>query len=309
MDPSYNNPPSNPVAPNGVNTGGVFGGGNNGQMNHDSGDIILQADGKKPKNGVIIGVIVVFVIIVAGLTAGFIMMNSDSKDVKGDVAVAKTTEEKLNKYENYMVDGEISTEPIEIEYDRNIDYAIVKAFAEKDYDYFNELTTLWNDFENAFNDIEKEGHDTLNKKVRLQSNLMGFLNKRLSFTDLTSDAILESVLDHGADKTNLMIEETYAPFKEDDYFLSSYYADAKIAKGKKMVELFVVYNENGCIVERRQDIDCIDKLSTADGLKQEYREVSDNEDINNDDLIVPLLLQNIQGVYDNLVKMEATQDD
>ena len=318
MDPSYNNPPSNPVAPNGANSGGVFDGGNNGQMNHDSGDIILQADGKKPKNGVIIGLVIGFVVVVVAVSVFLLVGMPKGKSVPdqdGKNTTVRNYQEAFNVYANYYLFGE-EGEKDTVEWGLTKVSAFQPAYdeslelvGEEDNDMTSQLVLYFNTFEEFYSDLSNKT-DYLTGLVENNSSTLAFLDAYYGNGITTRTEMIEKYASEGESAVIQMINGKANAYEDTDSGTGDDVKALVYELGNDQLGIIKQYDENGCLIDGVVDYGCASKIEN-DQKRQLFDRISIIEDkiINIVEKARKDLRMNVFEIGDSLDSLSSDKED
>ena len=242
-----------------------------------TGDIVLSTEPKKKKTGIIVLLILVVLAIVTGV--GYVIWTNVSGGGGGKTAPVGV-KEAFNRYANYFVYGEESTEPIGAESFDAVEESYfeeqTKTLSAERVEYFDNTETYFKNFYDVYS-------KTLNNDQ--SGDLLAMLNdygKRLSLVTnyykgniVIQPMVTEEYIANGEDSAKALINDTLARYKDIGDVHDMNYYNMALKRANEMLDLVKIYEANGCIKEDGLDYDCafaiqgqeIDalKLSISDG--------------------------------------------
>ena len=264
---------------------------------------------RKPSKKILIAVVVVAVILVVAIVVVMMMptgnkapasnptiddnsvdngdssdsSNSDSSsDADVDVSTSDYEYHGKNKefyqYGNYILNGKKNvTEGLDLgKYSAKVEYAIVKAVKNNSVQSMNQAVTLWKAF------YEKLNVNEISDAIKLQNNLMEFLEKYAVMNARVEDEMWKLYREVGIDSAVKMIKNDYAALAGLSYEAGAKWAGLKSAWAEQALRLYAGYDSFGCIKDGDFDQDCINKNKDAlkdlmVGLKNAKAAVDENK--------------------------------
>ncbi len=247
---------SNPMAPTGLNqmgmssTNGVnsgFGQANFGALvGSNTGDIVVGDDSKKSKNGLAIGLIVVFVIAIIAVLVLFLSKNVINVVSKDELKVS------FNKFANYVISGQELDTDINPELDYSYNYFLNKYDIDNKEDMYENTKKLFLNFEEKYNRYNNKDELTrfreyLDGMISTEGDLAVFMS-RVYIKDLPS--MMDVLADYARNGRNdaLVKYKNYYYLNDVDNneYITTFSSDYNDWLDKN-IELFDLYNSSGCI--------------------------------------------------------------
>ncbi len=292
--PAGNAPTSTPAMMGGMSNG-MFGRMNSGMANGvnrnganrnativsvGTGGVNLpNAEQKKPKKGLIIGVIVVLLLAAVG---AFVAMNLSGRRGDSDQVVTyEPLRESFNSYMNYVLYGEDSEEDIDLNTIGGIEpyFLEVKKSGEGKEEYLAKAEEKYTAFmKSYYKDVVIDDEDDVDEKEEDEEeddepNKEETSELSVYFQDyvavgMSSSELVKKYLELGYDETVKLVEESYKTDNTNQLFLEYVNAD----KERNLLELKIVAQTNGasCIGDDTLIVDCYD---ISDDLRKQYEEL------------------------------------
>ena len=294
MDSSQNNPfgsfSSGGAGPNGFSTP-VSSGAND--------DIILSGSAPQKSNRKLIIGIVVGVILLIGAVAGFLMMQGKN----GGLGVSESSKEKFNRYANYLLYGNDSTNALEGEYNENDGAAIYTALVEDSkivIPYADSVGKYWDEYSSSTsnftlsNDVTRDDYD---KRVQF---MVLFLKSSIK---MNPDKIAELAETSTKADINKALDAYFDGFKQFDFGEAMAFVTFGRQYYEGRAELLMMLQDAGCISsgdDNNTQPTCSEQVLTESNDKGEEvvnNYVKMNEQIKN---IVKYLVENVWQINGRL---------
>ena len=245
--------------------------------------IILDNGGapRKSKKNWIIGGVLILVAVVTAVLAIVVATRGGGGNANGNYTGENGD---FYIYANYLLNGEdkeISS--LGGEYDESREYAVVKAFEDKDVNFFNKAKELWGRFydrimgDESISDLSKLYGD-----VETENEKLDFFSKYIKIDDRWIDGfwigeyMWDLYLENNYNESIRIVEDNYAKLEELNIFDN----DAiKAIRNTALIalELYSKYDALGCIVDDEIDDICVENNRSAlDEIMVIYAEAEDD---------------------------------
>lgn len=268
-----------PVGGNMPVGGNVPVGGNMVPTPSVTGDIVLSTEPKKKKTGIIVLLILVVLAIVTGV--GYVIWTNVSGGGGGKTAPVGV-KEAFNRYANYFVYGEESTEPIGAESFDAVEESYfeeqTKTLSAERVEYFDNTETYFKNFYDVYSKTLSDDQDQGKDVLAMLDDYGERLNLVADYykgNDVTRPMVVEEYVSNGESSAKTLINDTLARYKDIGDIYGMNYYNVALERANEMLDLVKIYESNGCIKEGSLDYDCafaiqgqeIDalKLSISDG--------------------------------------------
>lgn len=239
MDPTYNN---------------SF--GTQSPVSSGTGDIILQPDKPaKSKKGIFIGIGVLLVLLVVALVVFLVTGGGKGSGGSGSGSNDNVSvETAFNRYANYLVSGEVKDSEVSLSDETEF------SFAESYTDdvVLKRATGLYDSF---YNKASADENLAINPSLPLERGAQYYqlLSEKKTIELIDTDTLYYKYVDSGSGAALNYAKDFYG-IGEQKTDAVSLYRQSLYDLAKARVDYWVVYNNNGCIVNREYDKTCIDNL-------------------------------------------------
>ena len=246
-----------------------------------TGDILIDPSGniitEEPKQGINRGRLIQFGLIFGGVAlvalaifTVVMVINNKPKDTKKATPVALSYQEAFNRYANWMISGEDSTEE-----PANIDeygpyYYAYAMFGQSDIDYVKTAKDYYNTFYSAFGNSELASYINLSSTVEASNDNLTFYLSYLENYNFSDDDLLEKYLGAGSELKN-ELNGIYDVLAEQGDSASDFVEFAR-ARGDIIVDWFDLLNSNNCIIDEAIDYTCQSKLLNSSAPAKEMNQ-------------------------------------
>ena len=236
--------------------------------------ILDNSDGKrKSKRNWIIGGILILVATVTVVLAIVMATRGGGGNANGNYTGINGD---FYRYANYLLNGddkEISS--LGGEYDESREYAVVKAFEDKNVDFFNKAKELWGRFyDRIMNDEAVSVTSKLHGDVESENKLLDFFSRYVAVEDYWADGdIMQLYRENGYNGAVKKIEDNYKDLEKTIYGLGADYINASKNMVLATLDMYSRYEEIGCMVDMVISRACIVNNSPAlADVSEEYEE-------------------------------------
>ena len=187
---------------------------------------------------------------------------SDSDDSDSDNTDVSTSDYKYHgenkefyQYGNYVLNGKKTvSEGLDLGvYSSKSKYAIVEAIKNNNVQSMNQAVTLWKAF------YEKISAGKVSDAVKLQNNLMEFLEKYAVMNARTENEMWKLYREVGLDSAVKMLKTDYATLAGLPYEAGAKWASLQSAWVDQALRLYAGYDSFGCVKDADFDQECINK--------------------------------------------------
>lgn len=207
------------------------------------------------------------------------------------------------RYANYLLNGddkEISS--LGGEYDESREYAVVKAFEDKNVDFFNKAKELWSGFyERIVNDEAVSVTSKLYNDVEWENELLDFFSKYVAVKDYWLDEdVMELYQNNSYDKAKKIVQDNYAELDNIAYELGANYMKFAEETTLAAIDFYSMYDSMGCVVDSALDNNCIleaENSFVASEVRKKYYDTLENM-ISNDIDIYDEINRLLKGCYE-----------
>ncbi|MBQ9403232.1 hypothetical protein IJU22_01535 [Candidatus Saccharibacteria bacterium] len=248
-----------------------------------TGDILIDPSGniitEEPKKGINRGRLIQFGLIFGGIAlvalvifTVVMVINNKPKDTKKATPVALSYQEAFNRYANWMISGEDSTEE-----PANIDefgpyYYAYAIFEQTDgrIDYVKTAKDYYDAFYSAFSNSELASYINLSSTVEASNDNLTFYLSYLEDYNFSDDDLLEKYLGAGSELKN-ELNGIYDVLAEQGDSASDFVEFAR-QRGGIIVDWFDLLNSNNCIIDETIDYTCQSKLLNSSAPAKEMNQ-------------------------------------
>lgn len=203
---------------------------------------------------------------------------SDGADVLNSEYKYHGENKEFYQYGNYILNGKKNvTEGLDLgNYSAKSEYAIIKAVKDNNVQSMNQAVALWKAF------YEKNSTAETSDVVKLQNNLMEFLEKYAAMNARTENEMWKLYREVGLDSAVKMVKADYAALAGLSYQVGAKWAGLKGTWAEQALRLYAGYDSFGCVKDADFDQDCINKNKDAlkdlmVGLKNAKTAVDENK--------------------------------
>ena len=235
-----------------------------------TGDILIDPSGniitEEPKQGINRGRLIQFGLIFGGIALAALaiftvvmVINNKPKDAPKATSVALSYQEAFNRYANWMISGEDSTEEPAIPSNSSV-YAVSKTIRSGDdvSDFIATAKSYFDDFRSAFYESEMADNQTLASTVASNDANLAFYLGYLRGANLSDSELLEMYLED-SEGMKPRIEEIYNNLAEQSVAASTF-AEKGLELAPLLVNKFNMLNQNGCIKNSSVNEPCQNQL-------------------------------------------------
>lgn len=246
-----------------------------------TGDILIDPSGniitEEPKQGINRGRLIQFGLIFGGIAlvalaifTVVMVINNKPKDAPKATSVTLGYQEAFNRYANWMISGEDSTEE-----PANIDeygpyYYAYAMFGQSDIDYARTAKDYYDTFYSAFSNSELASYINLSSTVEASNDNLTFYLSYLEDYNFSDDDLLEKYLGAGSELKN-ELNGIYDVLAEQGDSASDFVEFAR-ARGDIIVDWFDLLNSNNCIIDEAIDYTCQSKLLNSSAPAKEMNQ-------------------------------------
>lgn len=213
----------------------------------------LAQASKKPRKGLIIGLILAVVALIVTVVVVLTQLNRG-----GGQASAEDSD--FYRYANYLINGTESTNTNIGERDDGLrSFAVVEAFYAKDTAYFDKLNKLWKKvYEPIVSDEESSSENgPVIVTAEIQNSAIEFLTRYLQMRHWPSDDILQLYTENGYNGAIQIAEEDFSSLKDTTYDVGIKAYEGYANYLKSALRIIASYDDLGCITEGIIDNDCV----------------------------------------------------
>ena len=205
---------------------------------NNSGDVILAPEKKSHKKWIIIGSLVLVFIVV--LVVVFVIPKGNKGNVNGDGKSA------YNRYANYLVYGNDSTEKLEGNYEDGLSNNLLRILGEESKSsstFAQNMETLWGDFIKKSSDFTVEGDLTRDNYKQRVDFMVTYLN---NYSNMNEERIIELAQNSADEKIEEAFDEYFALYNKYDFSDAKAYSTDGRSYFQSIVDWVKALNEAGC---------------------------------------------------------------
>lgn len=232
----------------------------------ETGDIVLNADVKQPKDKKIIIIIVLAILVVAVFAFGLIMTNGKNGGIfGGNAESANSMEYKIafNNYSNYLMYGEPKDTALEGANDNLGNYAFNKARRGTNDDmkkFIEEANSLFDKFYESYKKVEND-NTIIKSHVSNYRHILKTIYLYETSDKLEEKEIVKEYIEKSGDDARKLIESSYLKLAESDSEYAKDYANVLRESGMIYLAELIKYSNAGCLTkEHGLNVVCVNRM-------------------------------------------------